>query len=207
MKLTEKLIEEAQRVMSKEDMSHDFSHALRVLNNAELISDSEGGDFEIIIPAALFHDVVIFPKNHPRSKNASNESAKVAENILSKLGYPKDKILFVKQAIKEHSYSKGIKPTMLESKILQDADRLECTGAIAIMRSFSSTGQMKRKFYCLEDPFCDKRKPTAVNSTLDFVYARLLKVKFNTKTATKLAKARLKFIRTFLEQLRKEIPY
>jgi uncharacterized protein len=205
MKLTKKLIEEARKIISKEDASHDFSHALRVLDNAKFIASREGGNLEIIIPAALFHDIVIYPKNHPASKNAANESAIVASKILAKLKYPKDKITLVKQAIIEHSYSKGIKPTLIESKILQDADRLECTGAIAIMRSFSSTGQMKRKFYCSDDPFCDRREPNNPNSTLDFIYSRLLKIKFNTNTANKLAKARLRFIQTFLRQLRKEI--
>lgn len=205
MKLKNKLIKEAQKIMSKEDVAHDLSHALRVLNNAEVISSIEGGDIEIIIPAALFHDIVIYPKNDPRSPLASTESSNIVEKILIKLKYPKEKISLVKQAIIEHSYSKGIKSNMLESQILQDADRLECTGAIAIMRSFSSTGQMKRKFYCADDPFCDRRKPNTSESTLDFVYSRLLTMKFNTCTATKLAKARIKFIRIFLKQLREEI--
>lgn len=205
MKLTKRLIAEAHRMISNDDVSHDFNHALRVLNNAKFIASKEGGDLEVIIPAALFHDIVIYPKNHSNSKNASDESAEIAGKVLDKLNYPKGKISLIKQAIAEHSYTKGINPIMLESKILQDADRLECTGAIAIMRSFSSTGQMKRKFYCPDDPFCDRRESNTPNSTLDFFYSRLLKMKFNTSTATKLSKARLKFIRIFLNQLREEI--
>ncbi len=204
-KLKQELLRLAEQKASQEDMSHDFSHALRVLDNAKYLASYEGGDLAIIIPAALFHDIVIYPKNDPRSDSAADESALAAKEILTKVDYPKEKIPLVMQAIAEHSYPKGVKPKMIESKILQDADRLECTGAIAIMRSFSSTGQMKRPFYDLNDPFCTERKAGSSPSTLDFVFTRLLKMKFNTVTATKLAKARIKFIESFVKQLKEEL--
>lgn len=57
------------------DPSHDYAHALNVLSNCEQIAAAEGGDMDILYPAALLHDVVIYPKNHPKSELAPEESA------------------------------------------------------------------------------------------------------------------------------------
>ena len=63
--LKNQLIGVARDRISNADVSHDFGHALRVLSNAERIVKEEGGDLDIIVPAALFHDLVTYPKNHP----------------------------------------------------------------------------------------------------------------------------------------------
>lgn len=208
MDLRNRLIEEARKVISDSDPSHDFDHALRVLGNAEYIFQFEGGDLEVIMPAALFHDSVNYPKNDPRAKCAAEESARIAREVLESLpGYPKEKIMKVEQAIVEHSYSKGIKPCNVESKIVQDADRLEVTGAIAIMRTFCSTGQMGRRFYNQEDPFCEKRYPDSLGYAVDLFYKRLLKVRdlMNTETGERMAEDRTRFLHVFLEQLKSEL--
>ncbi len=204
--LRELLIEKARLNIREDDPAHDIDHALRVLSNAEYLVRFEGGDLEVIIPAALFHDVVTYSKDDPRSKSAAEESAVVVRKIMQGIScYPQEKVRRVETAIREHAYSAGIRPESLDSKIVQDADRLEATGAIAIMRTFCSTGQMKRKFYNPEDPFCEKRMPD--NYALDLFYKRLLKVTdvMNTKTAKKLAEKRTRFLYTFLEQVREEI--
>jgi uncharacterized protein len=63
--LKNQLIAIAKEKIPGTDVSHDFEHALRVLSNAEKIAKEESGDLEIIIPAALFHDLIVYPKNHP----------------------------------------------------------------------------------------------------------------------------------------------
>ena len=90
----------------------------------------------------------------PVMAGGQEESAEGAERILSNLdNYPEEKIDKVKTCIMECSFSKNLDPSSLESAILQDADGLEATGAISIMRTYSSTGQMERPFYNPEDPF------------------------------------------------------
>lgn len=206
--LKNQLIKIAKEKIPNNDVSHDFEHASRVLLNAEIIAKEENGDFDIIVPAALFHDLVVYPKNHPNKHKSQEESAEAAEKILNEINnFPKDKIEKVKICILECSFSKGITPKLLESKILQDADRLEATGAIAIMRTFSSTGQMKRPFYNPEDSFCKNRKPNSLHFALDLFYERLLKVadRMNTKTARKIAKRRTLFLKEFLNELKLEL--
>ena len=89
---------------------------------------------------------------------------------------------------------------------MQDADWLEI-GAIGVMRAFSSTGTMKRPFYHLQDPFCEKRDPQPLQYALDVFYTRLLRVqeRLNTKTAKKIGKERTTFLHIFLKQLKLEL--
>lgn len=198
----------SEKRMTKEDVSHDINHIWRVLSAAKKIGKKEKADLEVLIPAALFHDIIVYPKYDKRSLTETDESAAFAERILLKVkGYPKHKIEKVKTSILQCSFRKGIVPDLLESKILQDADRLEATGAVAIMRTYSSTGQWKRIFYDPVDPFAKNRKTNGSNYALDLFYERLLVVgsKMHTKTAKTMAKRRTAFLKQFLSEFAKEL--
>jgi len=208
IQLLNQLKQIAKSRISNLDSSHDFDHTMRVLSNAMKISEIEGGDLDVVIPSALFHDLVVYPKNHPEKHKSQEESAAGAEKILLQLeNYNKDKIPSVVKSILECSFSKGIVPETLESKILQDADGLEATGAISIMRTFSSVGQMKNKFYNSIDPFCRERKPDSSKYGLDLFYDRLLVVgeRMHTETAKKIAFNRTQFLLEFLKELEQEL--
>jgi uncharacterized protein len=127
-RLKQDLIGIARQRISSDDPSHDFLHALRVLALAERIAFEEKADLDIVIPSALFHDLVTYSKDDYRSKNAPDESAELAKRILEAIReYPSDKIDRVQTAIRSCSYTKGIVPDLLEARIFQDADRLEAT--------------------------------------------------------------------------------
>ncbi len=201
------LLKIAEEKQTKTDPSHDFQHAFRVFQLAKKIGKAEKADLDILIPAALFHDVIVYPKNDPRSKNETNESAELVSLILKNTkGYPQKKIERVMTCIQQCSFSKGIMPDLLEAKILQDADRLEATGAISIMRTFSSGGQMNRSFFDPADPFCKKRE-AASQFGLDLFYKRLLVVekRMHTKLAKRIAKRRTLFLKKFLNELKLEL--
>ena len=190
------------------DPSHDYAHACNVLDSCEQIVAVEGGDMDILFPAALFHDVVIYPKNHPKSDQAPAESAKLARSILeAEKTYPQAKISAVEDCICHCSFSKQDEPQTLEIGILRDADRLAATGAIAIMRTFASSGQMGRQLYDQTDPFAVARETDAKKYALDLFYERLLiaRDKMYTKTAKEMATERTEFLKSFLVQLEKEI--
>lgn len=202
--LRQELIKIAKERILTVDSSHDYNHAMQVLANVEMIAKEEKGDLDVLVPAALFHDIIVHPKNKKNSHKSQEDSAKLAEVILKGIkNYPQKKIPEVKVCIEECSYSRGIKPSSFSSKILQDADRLESTGAVSVMRAFSSAGQMKILLYNLADPFCKKREPSSFSFGLDLFYSRLLKVgdNINTKAAKKIAKRRTKFLRAFLKEL------
>ena len=173
--LKNELIAIARENIAQEDPSHDINHALRVLKNTEKIVEKEGGNYKILYPAALFHDIV---KYLPQDKrDCALESAKKTEKILFDLPqYTLQDIQEVKKIILEHPFSKNITPTSIESKIIQDADKLEATGAISIMRTFCSTRTTRRASrLCAFRPLPWKRRPrTSVARLLYYSSGTLL---------------------------------
>lgn len=95
----------------------------------------------------------------------------------------------------------------LDSLILQDADRLDATGAIAIMRIFWSAGQMGQPLYNSTDPFAVSTKPDGLRFALDLFETRLLQAagRMNTRTGRQLAAKRTDFLHAFIEQFRGEL--
>lgn len=204
----ETLLHVAEQMYSSDDPSHDFNHILRVLKNIEMLSNAEGGDLDILIPAALFHDVVNYPKHDPRASLATDESAAKVTEILNRVeGYPKEKIEKVSYAVSICSFSKNIKPETLEAALLQDADMLESTGAISIMRVFASSGNVKRRFFDPIDPFAENRQLDNQKNGLDLFKMRLYKIpeRMNTKLGKKLALERMRILDDFMSALKSEI--
>ncbi len=196
------------RMLEGRDPAHDYQHIMRVYKNAKLIGQREDANMEILLPAVLLHDIVVYPKGSAKSSRSSNDSADLAENILQSYGYSQYKINRISYCIRAHSYSKRLVPTSLEGRILQDADRLDALGAIGIARMFSVSGSEKRMFYKADDPFCrSTREPDDSQWTLDHFQTKLLKLKdlMHTRTAKKIAQQRTKFMMLFIRQLQKEI--
>ncbi|MDP2630895.1 MAG: HD domain-containing protein [Candidatus Uhrbacteria bacterium] len=183
-----------------------MSHVLRVLLNAEIIAKEEGGDLEILIPAALFHDVIQYPRNDPRVPLHAQESADETVKILSSLaGYSKEKINAVHYAILMHNKKEA--PDTVEARILQDADNLEITGAIIVMRMCASAGIMGRALYHMEDPWAEHRACDGLKWTLDYYTERLLNVENEMHTATgrRIAQRRTVFLKQFMDELKMEL--
>ncbi len=190
------------------DLSHDFGHAYRVMGLAARIAKEENADLDIVIPAALFHDSIVYKGTENYYKEHA-ESAQFARDVLSKIQeYPQEKVEKVAYAISVCSYSTGILPETLEAKVLQDADMLESTGAVSIMRTFGSSMPMHvEAFYNVEDPFCESREPEPTRYSLDLFYQRLMKVsaRMHTESARRIAKHRDEFINTFINEFRQEL--
>jgi uncharacterized protein len=207
--LRKKILNVAESKISQlDDPSHDINHTLRVLALAEKIGIKEKADLEVVSASAIFHDVIVYPKNHHKRLSSSKESADFARDILIKeKSFPEEKIENVCKSIELCSFTKGVKPDFLEACILQDADSLEAMGAISIMRTFSSAGQMNKSFYNTIDPFCKRRKPDDSKYAVDLFFSRLLVVpeRLHTQTAKSMAKRRLNFLRSFLNQLEFEL--
>jgi uncharacterized protein len=207
----EQIIRTVQLLLHNQSPAHDFQHVLRVYKNAEMISKQEKGsvDLDVVLAAALLHDLVVYPKGSIKTVNSADDSAEIAKKILLEFkNYPIEKIEKVADAIRTHSYSKKLAPRSLEGKILQDADRLDAIGAIGIARTFSVGGSENRSLYNPTDPFCkSERQLDDTQWTLDHIKKKLmiLKNSMHTKTAKKIAEERTEFMELFLSQLRSEI--
>ncbi|MCE9617987.1 MAG: HD domain-containing protein [Nitrosarchaeum sp.] len=189
------------------DSAHDFDHIMRVFKNAQKICKKENIPEKLVLSAVLLHDIVSYPKSDKRSKSSSIKSAEKSRSILKKFNFTKEEIQIISDAIRDHSFSRNKIPTTLEGKILQDADRLDAIGAIGIARVFAVSGSEKRPFYNVKDPFCKNRTPNDEIWTLDHFYHKLLKLEFlmNTESGKIEAKKRTKVLKTFLNELKKEI--
>jgi uncharacterized protein len=199
---------EVEAMLAGRDPGHDMEHVGRVYAIAEQIGKEEGADLEILLASALLHDLVVHPKGSEKRSRSADDSAELAEKMLQKRGWPKDRIERVSYCIRSHSYSKNISPATLEAKILQDADRLDALGAIGIARTFSVGGSEMRKFYNPDDPFCKTgRRPEDAKWTLDHFKAKLLRLEgtMHTASARKMARERTHFMEAFLSQLEREI--
>ncbi len=207
MESIKKLKAEVQKRLVKNDPAHDFEHIMRVYKNAEKIGKKEKVNMKLVRASVLLHDIVSYPKSNKRSKRASTKSALQAAKILKRYDYDGHEIGIIAEAIREHSFTKGMVPRTLEGKVLQDADRLDAIGAIGIARTFAVGGAEKRPFYNKDDPFCHKRIPNDKEWTLDHFYKKLLLLekKMNTKTAKKEAAHRTKIMKKFLNDLKKEV--
>ena len=205
----EQILRTVELLLHYQSPAHDFQHILRVYRNAEMISKKEeGADLDIVLAAALLHDLVVHPKGSMKTKHSADESADIAKKILSEYNYySAEKIEKVVYAIRTHSYSKKLIPSTLEAKILQDADRFDAIGAIGIARTFSVGGSENRSLYNPKDPFCESdRGLDDTRWTLDHIKKKLLILNsMHTKTAKEIAKQRTDFIESFLNQLRSEI--
>lgn len=203
-----KMTRKVKSMLEGRDPAHDFQHIMRVYKNAEAIGSLEGANMEILLPAALLHDLVVYPKGSAKTSKSADDSADLAENLLHRYGYSQDKIDKICYCVRTHSYSKRLVPSTLEGKILQDADRLDALGAIGIARTFSVGGSENRTFYCPDDPFWkSNRELNDKEWTLDHFQTKLLKLKKSmyTKTARELADERAKFMELFILQLQKEL--
>lgn len=205
-----RLVAEASSKARSNEPAHDFFHVERVITNVRAIAKREGVSREveeIAATAALLHELFTLPKNHPESHRAGDTCAEHARALLAREGAPASLIDPVCEAIRDHSFSKGVVPDALPTRILQDADRLDAIGAIGLARMWATCADMKRPFYAPEDPFCEARAPDDKAWGLDHVYKKLLAIpdRLHTEAAKSLARERVAFLHTYLEQLRAEI--
>ena len=206
MKVLELLKKDVKEIMEN-DPAHDFEHIMRVYKNAQKICKKEKANEKLVLSATLLHDIVSYPKSDRRSKMSSIESAKKSKQILRKYDLDENEITVISDAIRDHSFSQQRIPKTIEGKILQDSDRLDALGAIGIARVFATGGSLKRHFYNIDDPFCEKRKSDDKTWTVDHFFQKLLKLEslMNTKSGKLEAKRRTTFLKEYLKQLKKEI--
>lgn len=202
-----KSLEKDVKARMSNDAAHDFEHIMRVYKNAEKICKKEKISPKLVLSAVLLHDIVSYPKSDKRSKLSSVQSAELSKQILMNYNFSEKEIKIVSDAIRDHSFSQNKIPQTIEGKILQDADRLDALGAVGIARVFAVAGSENRPFYNKTDPFCIKRVPDDKKWTLDHFYKKLFRLEslMNTNSGRIEAKRRIKILKDFISELKKEI--
>lgn len=190
-----------------DDPGHDLAHALRVALFAARIGRSVGADPREAVAAALLHDVVNLPKNHPDRAQASTLSAAKAAALLPDLGFSPEATGRICRAIRDHSFSRGATPEEPLGKALQDADRLEALGAIGLFRCISTGVRMGARYFHAEDPFAATRPLDDLAFSVDHFYTKLLRLPatFLTEEGRREAEKRAAFLEATLVQLADEL--
>jgi HD superfamily phosphodiesterase len=121
----ESWISEIRPMYQGADPAHDFSHILRVYKNATIIGQEEGADMQVLLLAALLHDVGSEKKHTSKQGESDGQGKRSVEAFLVSIGLEevaREKVLY---AVDVHRFSGKIVPVTLEARILQDADRLD----------------------------------------------------------------------------------
>lgn len=105
--LVELIRREAEKHYASEDPGHDWLHAERVCRMCVRICEKEGGDPQVLIAAALLHNVGM-QHELKHGVDHSEKSVETAREILCRIGFPGEKISMVLEAIRVHRFRKGI---------------------------------------------------------------------------------------------------
>jgi uncharacterized protein len=164
---------------------HGFEHTERVIELCRKLGAALDADMEVLIPAAILHDVARDQPGH------AEKGAVEAERILKDVGYGGQKTRLICDAIRAHSFSSGEKAASLESMILSDADKLDAMGAVGIYRAAMYSSESGRPL----DEF------------VAHFHEKLLTLKqlMYTDEARAMAEERHAYMLGFLEELRREL--
>lgn len=198
-----------------EDAAHDYDHLERVMALADRIQASEGGDLPTIWAAVALHDI-----GQERERRHGGDHAQIgaelAAELLKNTPFPQHSIAAVQQAIREHRMTGGAIPQTLEGRILYDADKIDCLGAIGIGRLYCITGRYNQKVYTpVPDDIIEPIDPLMIRSlrrspdyspSIEFqLLFTNLPERMTTGTGRELARERFAYMQEFFIRLRQEV--
>lgn len=193
--------------LGNDTTGHDWYHIDRVRKLALTIAHEEQANKKIVEIAALLHDVL----DDKLVKDKEKEKEQVVQ-LLQEHQLTKDEITNIFYIIDSIGFKggNGVELTSIESKIVQDADRLDALGAIGIARTFMYSGAKDQSMYDPSIPVREKmdykQYRTEKSTAINHFYEKLLKLKdtLHTEKAKKIASERHVFLQNFLDQFMKE---
>ena len=198
-----------------EDAAHDFDHLQRTMALADTIQSQEGGDLPTIWAAVALHD-----SGQARERRHGGDhaliGAELAGDLLTQTQFPQSAIPAVQQAIREHRMTGNSVPQTLEGRILYDADKIDCLGAIGIGRLYCITGRYNQKIYSpVPDDIIEPLDPLLVRQlrrrpdyspSIEFqLLFSNLPERMTTGKGKALAQERYDYMAEFFIRLRKEV--
>ena len=167
-----------------------FEHTMRVYRWAIKLQSKLGGDLDIIVLAALLHDI-----GWDEVRPHGEVGAEIAVDYLDSLGVDPEKIAKIGEIIMMHSDKDTDAELSLECRIVMDADLLDEVGAVGILWDAMATAQegeasYKRAYYRIKN-FYRINKPKIKRCKTDAG-----RVEYN---------KRMQLIEEFIFQLEKEL--
>jgi len=141
-----RLLEKAKTILKASPACHDWDHTVRVLNNARSLAAVERADAAVVDYAAILHDVGRPDELADTGRTCHAErGAQIALELLPQIGVvDKAFINHVASCIRTHRYRSrtGRAPASIEARVIFDADKLDCIGAVGVGRAFHFAGRI-----------------------------------------------------------------
>jgi uncharacterized protein len=125
-----------------------FSHQPRLYELTREIGAGQRYDDDVVFAAVWLHDLGVFVGHRPEAPEALAKwdcvayAMKRTPEILTRFGFPAEKISAVVAAIRTHQPQDN--PASIEGVILRDADILEQLGAVSVLRTVCKVGRDTR---------------------------------------------------------------
>ncbi|MDD2463449.1 MAG: HD domain-containing protein [Desulfobulbus sp.] len=205
--LLKRLREISHALSITEGGSHGPDHSERVLTTAVDIARQMNARRDILIPAALLHDIGRKEESQSRGQIChALRGAELASSLLRELAYNEPDIEAICHCIRSHRYRGGQVPVSLEARILFDADKLDSIGAVGIGRAFLFAGQIGARLHN-PDADCTATLPYSLEDTAYREFqVKMSKVRDQmlTSVGRTLAVERHAFMLSFFAQLTRE---
>jgi len=207
-------IEEARAWYPDDDPVHGFDHVLRVYRLADRLSDAEGADHQIVLAAALLHDVESDQGSRTSGQlraDHHHDAAEFAKGVLQAEGWRVDRINAVLHSIRAHRFrDDSEQPQTLEARVLFDADKLDAIGAIGAARAIAyaakkgqpAYGEPSSKF--IQSGELEPGEPHSAYHEYLFKLKKL-KDQLYTRSGREIAVERHRFMTEYFERLVEEI--
>ena len=186
--------------------AHGFDHVLRVTALAEHIACAEGADLEIVVTAALLHDLAAAGPNRGEHHRLGAEQAR---HLLLKRGQPSERVEAVAHCIQAHRYRRPEDaPQTLEAKCVFDADKLDAIGAVGVARAFVYGAELGQPMWAEVSEAFQAGKATGEPHTAHHeFYLKLVNIRDRLYTATgrMLAAERHHFMVEFFDRMAREV--
>lgn len=195
------VLEFVRNIFNDDYSGHDYFHTLRVYKMATRIAEQENANLIIVQLAALLHDVDDIKLSPETYANKDR-----AVGFLRKHDISETMIKNICNIIGEVSFNgtDSIAPETIESKCVQDADRLDAMEAIGIARAFAYGGSHNCIIYDSEikptvNMNADKYQ-SHISTTINHFYEKLFQLKglMNTDTAKKISEQRDDYMKTYI---------
>lgn len=174
-KCINKVIQFSEKFYNSLDFAHNMEHGKRVVKNAKRIAEKEGGDLFLIEVGAWlhqFHDNISEVNNFIKTLNIEDElKNQLYEIVKCRPEYINDE-------------------SLLESKIVYDADAIEVLSTYGMIRELICNAKCR-----------DKEWEKSVEDTIKV--QKRFKGKLATKTAKEILEKDLKIIESFWESYKK----
>ena len=202
-------LEQARAFYVGADSAHDFEHILRVTAMAEHLAQHEGGKSAVVRGSIAARYCA--PRGGPqRSANGPRRGLGAGcRRIFSRTGRGRR---ICRAGGRRNSFtplSRDGTATIVEARILFDADKLDSIGAIGVARAYAVCGMLNQKLYSEPPPdvTATRKQHNAEHTPVDEYHVKLkhLVDRFYTPTAQKIARERHAYMEEFFARLTREV--